>query len=59
MKPPFLVHKTLRDDRADGAILLRSGYPLGPVARNTGEWLHHWADAAPDRVFIAERSGEG
>ena len=55
----FVPHDVLREDQADGAILLRSGVPLGPVARNTGEWLHHWAVEAPDRVFVAERSGEG
>ncbi|MBL4767761.1 MAG: feruloyl-CoA synthase [Rhodobacteraceae bacterium] len=55
----YVKHLVEREDRADGAILLRSGLTLGPVARNSGEWLHRWADAAPDRVFIAERSGGG
>ena len=43
----------------DGAILLRTRVPLGPVARNTGAWLHRWAKDAPDRVLLAERSGQG
>ncbi|HTP78657.1 MAG TPA: feruloyl-CoA synthase, partial [Rhizomicrobium sp.] len=43
----------------DGSILLRSRVPLGPVVRNTGAWLHRWAQEAPDRVFLAERSGQG
>ncbi|MBF9035717.1 AMP-binding protein [Rhodobacterales bacterium HKCCE2091] len=55
----FLPHKVLREDRDDGTILLRSGYELGPVANVTGDWLHRWNDEAPDRVFIAERDGEG
>ncbi|NUB45493.1 feruloyl-CoA synthase [Fertoebacter nigrum] len=55
----YTPHRVIREDRADGSILLRSGHDLGPVARNTGDWLHHWAAAAPDRVFVAERSGEG
>ncbi len=33
--------------------------PLGPVARNTGAWLHRWAKDTPDRVLLAERSGQG
>lgn len=55
----FLPHKVTRRDRPDGTILLGSGYPLGPVARRTGDWLHRWAVEAPDRVFLAERSGAG
>ena len=55
----LLPHHVIRDDRADGSILLRSGYALGPVARSTGDWLHKWSADAPDRVFLAERSGAG
>ncbi|RVU36424.1 feruloyl-CoA synthetase [Hwanghaeella grinnelliae] len=51
-----IPHSVLRENRADGSILLRSSVPLGPVARNVGEWLDHWATAAPDRTFIAERN---
>jgi feruloyl-CoA synthase len=45
--------------RADGAILLRSPEALAAGARTTGDWLHRWAHETPERVFIAERSGEG
>jgi feruloyl-CoA synthase len=55
----LLPHKVTRTDRPDGTIILESGYDLGPVARCTGDWLHTWAAAAPDRVFLAERSGAG
>ena len=55
----YIPHDVVREDRSDGSILLRSGVPLGPVAKNTGVWLHEWAEKSPDRVFIAERSGEG
>ncbi len=55
----YLPHSIAREDRADGSILLRSNYELGPVARCTSDWLHHWADATPDVIFIAERSGAG
>lgn len=55
----LIPHKVIRTDRPDGSILLESGYDLGPVARCTGDWLHEWAASAPDRVFLAERSGSG
>ncbi len=55
----FLPHKVTREERADGTILLGSAYPLGPVARRTGDWLHNWAAEAPERTFLAERSGAG
>ncbi|MBN9673803.1 feruloyl-CoA synthase [Roseibium aggregatum] len=55
----FQPHSVEREDRADGTILLRSKHELTkPVAR-TGDWLLKWADKAPDRVFLAERSGAG
>lgn len=57
--PKFIPHDVAREDRGDGSILLRSRVPLDPVARNTGEWVDEWAAKAPDRVFIAERAGDG
>jgi feruloyl-CoA synthase len=45
--------------RADGSQILRSPEPLRPIARAAGEWLVQWAAAAPDRTFLAERSGDG
>lgn len=55
----YQSHSVRREDRADGTILLRSAHPLGPVTDRTGDWLHEWAAKAPDRVFLAERSGAG
>ncbi len=55
----YLAHSVSREDRADGTILLKSNYDLGPVADKTGDWLHRWATETPDRTFIAERSGAG
>ena len=46
------------EQRADGTTLLRSPQPLAPYARAVTEWLAHWSDAAPKRVFLAERAGE-
>jgi len=55
----FRPHKVLREERPDGTVLLRSGYEMSPAAGRTGDWLHQWAEAAPERVFLAERSGAG
>ena len=57
--PGLRPHKVVRVDQADGSILLQSGYDLGPVDRSSGVWLDRWAAAAPDRIFLAERSGPG
>ena len=45
--------------RSDGAILLRSPHQLPPYPRNLTERLVHWAKAAPDRVFLAQRDAAG
>lgn len=41
--------------RPDGALVLDSPHPLGAFARHVVDRLRHWADAAPDRVFLADR----
>lgn len=57
--PGLRPHRVEREDRADGTILLRSGHDLPSVAPSTGVWLDQWAVAAPERTFLAERSGAG
>ena len=52
-------HDVIREDRADGAIILRARAPLGEVVARTTDWLDHWAAATPDAVFLAERNGDG
>jgi feruloyl-CoA synthase len=62
---PARLHSDLRfaparvnvEQRSDGTMLLRSPQPLAPGARAIGEWLVRWAHIAPQRVFLAERSG--
>lgn len=53
---PHAITRTVRDG---GRMLLTSDYALNDCAEKSGEWLHHWASTAPDRVFLAERSGDG
>jgi len=45
--------------RADGCILVRNLAPLGPYPGKLTERLDHWAGAAPDRIWLAERQPDG
>jgi len=45
--------------RSDGAILMRSPQPLPPHAQKLTERLVHWADRAPNRIFLAQRDAAG
>jgi feruloyl-CoA synthase len=52
----FATPEITADRRADGSIWLKSTAALLPHARCVGDWLEHWARAAPERVFLGERS---
>src|SRR5262249_16532471 len=43
----------------DGTILLRSPRALEPYPEKLTERLRYWADAAPERVFLAQRDSTG
>jgi feruloyl-CoA synthase len=45
--------------RKDGSMVLRSPQKLRPHERCVGEWLAKWAQQSPERVFLAERAGDG
>ncbi len=47
------------EQRDDGVIVLRSPHPLPPHPQKLTERLVHWANAAPDRIFIAQRDAAG
>ena len=51
--------RVLREDRADGSVVLRNPQPLQPYARCIGDWLEHWALSTPDALFLAERDKTG
>jgi feruloyl-CoA synthase len=55
LAPPDVVVER----RPDGAMLLRSPHPLEPYPKRLTERLVHWADAAGDRVFLAQRDAGG
>jgi feruloyl-CoA synthase len=45
--------------RPDGASLLRSKQPLGTYPQRFHDYLFEWANLAPDRTFLAERTSDG
>ncbi|MCC6656972.1 MAG: feruloyl-CoA synthase [Rhodocyclaceae bacterium] len=63
-KPPFasldFAPAAVDVERREGGVqVLRSPQPLQPYARCLGEHLERWAGEAPERIFLAERAGEG
>jgi feruloyl-CoA synthase len=47
------------DRRDDGTVYLRPNTALADYPVRITDRLHHWAKAAPDRVFMAERDPSG
>jgi feruloyl-CoA synthase len=47
------------DRRADGTIYLRPKKTLGEYPARLTERLQHWAETAPERIFMAERDSGG
>ena len=45
--------------RADGAISIRTAQKLGRYDDTLAQPLEHWAKAAPDRMFLAQRDPQG
>src|SRR5436190_5709816 len=54
-----LAAPAVQVERRGGNIYLRSPQKLAPTARCVTEWLARWSDDAPDRIFLAERKGDG
>jgi feruloyl-CoA synthase len=57
--PSLAPARVIVDRRADGALVLSSPHPLGTCPRHVVDRLRHWAEVAPDRLFLADRLGEG
>ncbi len=57
--PHYKTHQVTCRRDPSGTLFLHSELSIGPVARHTGEWLQYWAQTAPDRIFLKERSGAG
>ncbi|HLZ84396.1 MAG TPA: AMP-binding protein [Caulobacteraceae bacterium] len=57
--PLYVPRRLTVERRADGSILLHNPTPLTDVFDDAVAAVGHWAASAPDRVWLAERSGEG
>ena len=57
VQPALAPPRIVSEDLPDGSRILRSEMPLEPYEASLGVLLRHWAEEAPDRVFLAERSG--
>ncbi len=55
----FKPHDVSSEQRSDGTLLLRSNAEMGDVVDTSADWLHRWSEEAPERIFLAERSGAG
>lgn len=55
----FKPHNVSSEQRSDGTLLLRSNTEMGDVVDTSADWLHRWSEEAPERIFLAERSGSG
>ena len=55
----FKPHDVSSEQRSDGTLLLRSNAEMGDVVDTSADWLHRWSGEAPERIFLAERSGAG
>jgi len=55
---PFAAPKVTRNARPDGSTVLASGYTLADYPPHMLAYLDRWAEAAPDRIFLAERDAE-
>ena len=64
---PFESHRAVNlapprpriERRGDGSLLLAHSENLDSMPPHPGHWLRHWAEAAPERTFLAERDGAG
>src|ERR1700733_7385691 len=47
------------ETRPDGGVVVRTPHPLPPYPDSWIDRLEHWAEVAPERVFLAERAADG
>jgi feruloyl-CoA synthase len=59
-RPVHVTAPNPKVERLDGGrLLLGHAEPLAPHPPHLGHWLRQWAEAAPERSFLAERDGDG
>ncbi|MBX2885982.1 MAG: AMP-binding protein [Granulosicoccus sp.] len=59
MNDKYRSHSVIREERADGCIVLRAEDALPATVGRTTDWLDQWATQTPSAVFLAQRSGDG
>lgn len=57
--PRYAPRRLDVERRAGGEVILTNPTPYSREFETTTAALAHWARAAPDRIWLAERSGEG
>ncbi len=57
--PRYIPRRLSVERRPDGSIVLHNPTPLLDVFGDAVAAVGHWAMRAPDRIWLAERSGEG
>jgi len=55
----FAAARVTTSVSADGGLVIESPVPLGGYENHLGEMLRRWAQAVPQRTFLAERRGDG
>jgi feruloyl-CoA synthase len=55
----FAAPSAVRQDRADGSVLLTSPEPLAPYPATAGQWLRSWAAAEAAYPCVAQRTAGG
>ena len=59
MSELFAAPSVVRQDRADGSVLLTSPEPLAPYPATAAEWLRSWAAAEAAYPCVAQRTAGG
>ena len=57
--PRYIPRRLSVERRPDGSVVLHNPTPLIDVFDDAVAAVGHWAMRAPDRIWLAERSGEG
>jgi len=55
----FVAPLVTVERRADGTLILRSPIPIGTIEPSVCIYLRSWAADAPQRIFLAQRGGDG
>jgi feruloyl-CoA synthase len=57
--PRYVERRLVVERRDDGGVVLSNPTPFDTTFKTTNQALDRWAELAPGRLWLAERSGEG